>query len=47
MPICYGKLQMTGEEIAAATPWEITHRIDGYVDRMKDKIGRASCRERG
>lgn len=28
---------MTGEEIAAATPWEITHRIDGYVARMKDR----------
>ena len=37
MPICFGKLAMTGQEIADATPWEITHRIDGYAARMKDK----------
>ena len=28
---------MTGEEIANATPWEISKRIDGYLDRMKDR----------
>ena len=28
---------MTGQEIADATPWEITHRINGYAERMKDK----------
>lgn len=28
---------MTGPEIAAATPWEITQRINGFVDRMKDR----------
>lgn len=28
---------MTGQEIADSTPWEITKRIDGYLDRMKDR----------
>ena len=28
---------MTGQEIADSTPWEITQRINGYVDRMKDR----------
>lgn len=28
---------MTGQEVADATPWEITQRINGYMDRMKDR----------
>lgn len=37
LPICYGELAMTGEEIGAATPWEIARRIEGYSARMKNR----------
>ena len=37
LPICYGELAMTGEEIGRATPWEIERRIEGYSVRMKNR----------
>lgn len=37
LPLCYGELAMTGEEMAHITPWEISMRLDGYMERMKKK----------
>ncbi len=37
LPICYGELAMTGDEIGQVTPWEIERRIEGYSARMKNR----------
>lgn len=37
LPICYGELAMTGEEIARVTPYEIMRRVEGYKERMKNR----------
>lgn len=37
LPILYGELHCTGQEIAALTPWEIERRIDGYMKQVKVK----------
>lgn len=37
LPVCYGILAMTGEEISYATPWEISMRLSGYIERMRGK----------
>ncbi len=35
MPICYGVLNLTGDEIGRLTPYELNMRISGYEERMK------------
>ena len=37
MPICFGALGMTAEEIANSTPFDINHRIKGYEERQRMK----------
>ena len=37
LPICYGALGMTAEEIGASTPYEINWRIKGYEERQRMK----------
>ncbi len=37
LPICFGVLNMTAEEIYDSTPWEIDKRIDGYLERQRQK----------
>lgn len=35
LPICFGALNMTAQEIYDSTPWEINMRIKGYEERQK------------
>jgi len=35
LPVCFGVLKMTAEEIRNSTPWEINMRIRGYEDRQR------------
>lgn len=35
MPICFGALGMTAEEIGNSTPFDINKRIRGYEDRQR------------
>ena len=37
LPICFGALNMTAQEIYDSTPWEIEMRIKGYEERLKTK----------
>lgn len=37
MPICYGVLNLTGDEIGQLTPYELNMRISGYEERMKQQ----------
>lgn len=37
LPVCFGPLNMTAEEIRNSTPWEINMRIKGYEDRQRQK----------
>lgn len=37
LPICFGQLNMTAEEIYNSTPWEINMRIKGYEERERNK----------
>lgn len=37
LPICYGALGMTAEEIGNSTPYDINCRIKGYEDRQRMK----------
>lgn len=37
LPICFGVLNMTADEIYNCTPWEINMRISGYKERLKQK----------
>lgn len=37
LPICFGALNMTAQEIYESTPWEIEMRIKGYKERLKTK----------
>ena len=37
LPICFGALEMTAQEIYDSTPWEINMRIKGYEERQKWK----------
>ena len=35
LPLCYGVLNMTAEEIGKSTPYDINHRIQGYEERQR------------
>ena len=35
MPLCFGALNMTAEEIYNSTPFDINQRIKGYEDRQR------------
>ena len=37
LPICFGALEMTAQEIYDSTPWEINQRIKGYEERQRWK----------
>ena len=37
LPICYGVLNLTGDEIGQLTPYELNMRISGYEERMKQQ----------
>lgn len=37
LPICFGVLNMTAQEICDSTPWEIAQRIKGYEERQRRK----------
>ena len=37
LPICFGALNMTAQEIYDSTPWEINMRIKGFEERQKLK----------
>ncbi len=37
LPICYGVLNLTGDEIGRLTPYEINMRIKGYEERLKQQ----------
>ena len=37
LPICFGVLNMTAEEIGNSTPYDINCRIKGYEDRERIK----------
>lgn len=37
LPILYGELGLSGDEIARMTPWEAEQRLRGYQKRMKNR----------
>ena len=37
LPICFGALNMTAQEIYDSTPWEINQRIKGYEYRKRQE----------
>lgn len=37
MPICYGELHMTSDEIRRSTPYEINMRANGYARRLNNR----------
>ena len=37
MPLLYGELGLTGEEIGRLSPWEIDRRLEGFARRQKNK----------
>ena len=37
MPICFGVLNMTADEIYDSTPFDINNRIKGYEERQRIK----------
>lgn len=37
LPICFGALDMTAQEIYDSTPWEINQRIKGYEFRKRQE----------
>lgn len=37
LPICFGALHMTAEEIGNSTPYDINQRIKGYEERQRLK----------
>ena len=37
LPICFGALNMTADEIRKSTPWEINQRIKGYEYRKRQE----------
>ena len=37
LPICFGALNMTADEIRKSTPWEISQRIKGYEYRKRQE----------
>ena len=37
LPICFGALNMTADEIRQSTPWEINQRIKGYEYRKRQE----------
>ena len=37
LPICFGALSMTADEIYDSTPYDINNRIKGYEDRQRMK----------
>ncbi|MCR5440261.1 MAG: alkaline phosphatase family protein [Selenomonas sp.] len=37
MPLLYGELGLTGDEIGRLSPWEIDRRLEGFGRRQKNK----------
>lgn len=37
LPVCFGPLKMTADEIYRSTPWDINQRIRGYEERERQK----------
>lgn len=37
LPVCFGPLSMTADEIYRSTPWEINQRVAGYEERERQK----------